>query len=147
MVEVFGIPIIGTAKFKTSGKLQFAAHILAELLDNDNDGCADDSKVLANLQKKTGDGKRKTLFLINKESDTFPYQTAENAGYALRQLTYFDECLPKFAGLNAIGKRDATMEEFTHFINAQGHIPMYPKTFGAKWTSNSALTKAMDIAR
>ena len=147
MVEVFGIPIIGTAKFKTSGKLQFAAHILAELLDNNNDGCADDPKVLAQILKKTGDGKKKTLFLINSESDTFPYQTAETAGYALRQLTYFNECLPKKAGLNADSSRDATMEEFTHFINAQGHIPVYPKIFGAKWTSKSALTNAMDKAR
>ena len=146
MIEVFGVPIIGTAKFKTSGKLQFAAAILAELLDNNNDGCADDPKVLANILKKT-DGTKKTLFLINSENDNFPYQTAESAGYTLRQLTYFNECRPKFAGLNAIGKYDATMEEFTHFIHAEGHIPVYPKVFGAQWSSKSALTNALDKAR
>merc|ERR1711981_41685 len=39
------------------------------------------------------------------------------------------------------------MEEWLHFMNDHGHIPAYPKIFGNKWTSNSTLTNAMDIAR
>ena len=132
--------------------MQHAASILAELLDNDNDGCADDPNVLAHLLKRSrndfgGPPTRKSLFLINKDTDKFSDETAEKLGYYKGQQTYFNECLPNKAGLKAIGARDATMEEWMHFMNDFGHIIAYPKIFGNKWTSKSTLTNAMDIAR
>ena len=51
-------------------KLQHVASILAELLDNDNDGCADDPNVLAKLLKPL-DKAKKTFLLPNKEDDDF----------------------------------------------------------------------------
>ena len=48
-VDAFGIKIVGTAKSKS--KMQHAAQILAELLDNDNDGCPDDVKAFGLLAK------------------------------------------------------------------------------------------------
>merc|ERR1712226_540751 len=53
MVEVFGIPIIAGSKFENSGKLNHVASIMAELLDQDGDGCADDPNVLRNILTKT----------------------------------------------------------------------------------------------
>ena len=49
-------------------KLNHAASILAELLDNDNDGCADDPKVLSKLLNFKDEGKRAACLLPNKES-------------------------------------------------------------------------------
>ena len=46
MVEVFGIPIIASSKFENSDKLNHVASIMAELLDQDGDGCANDPNVL-----------------------------------------------------------------------------------------------------
>ena len=54
-------------------KLQHVASILAELLDNDNDGCADDPNVLAKLLKPL-DKSKKTFLLPNKEDDDFEGQ-------------------------------------------------------------------------
>ena len=54
MVEVFGIPIIASSKFENSGKLNHVASIMAELLDQDGDGCVDDPNVLKNILVKAG---------------------------------------------------------------------------------------------
>ena len=75
MVEVFGIPLITTEKFANAteggrNKLQHVASILAELLDNDNDGCADDPNVLAKILKPLQKG-RKTFILPNTVDDVF----------------------------------------------------------------------------
>ena len=75
MVEVFGIPLITTEKFANAteggrNKLQHVASILAELLDNDNDGCADDPNVLAKILKPLQNG-RKTFILPNTVDDFF----------------------------------------------------------------------------
>ena len=72
MVEVFGIPLLTTEKFANAteggkNKLQHVASILAELLDNDNDGCADDPNVLAQLLKPLDKKTRKTFLLLNKQ--------------------------------------------------------------------------------
>jgi hypothetical protein len=156
MTEVFGIPIIGTEKFKTSGKMQFAASILAELMDNDNDGCADDPNVLAALLKKIPNDfegpptTKRSLLLINKHTDPWTDKIVEKLaklGYTRKQFTYLDECLPNKAGLKASAEKDATMEEFLHFINDDGHKLAYPTIFGMSYTSQSTLTNAMDTAR
>merc|ERR1712226_1121676 len=58
MVEVFGIPIIAGSKFVDkigSQKLNHVASVMAELLDQDGDGCADDPNVLRNLLKNIKD--------------------------------------------------------------------------------------------
>ena len=78
MVKVFGIPLLTTEKFANAteggrNKLQHVASILAELLDNDNDGCADDPNVLAKLLKPL-DKSKKTFLLPNKEDDDFEGQ-------------------------------------------------------------------------
>merc|ERR1712001_435826 len=77
-VEVFGIPIIAGTKFGDKiGKkmLNHAASVMAELLDQDSDGCVDDPNVLRNLHmnaapkdlKAHGYGFRKAFTLPNKK--------------------------------------------------------------------------------
>ena len=59
-----------------------------------------------------------------------------------------DETHPACSGLKMTGKcRDAAVEEALHLVNAHGHALAHTKVFGAKWTSKSKLTNALDKAR
>ena len=88
LVEVFGIPLIATSAFAkaTEGgknKLQHVASVLAELIDNDNDGCADDPNVLAKLLSKVNGNKKRTFYLQDKAQNDVSQQTIQsmlNAG-------------------------------------------------------------------
>ena len=154
-MEVFGIPILATDKWKNSGKMNHAASIMAGLLDNDNDGCADDPNVLRNLLKQTpntmyptGPKIKKAVILPNEVgTPEFP-MTGEKVGYLGTQPVDLHDCQPNFSGTKAKGKKyDATIEEWLHFITDYGLVAAYPKIFGTSYTSNSTLTNAMDIAR
>ena len=163
MVEVFGIPMLATDNFKKSGnKLNHVASILAELLDNDNDGCADDPNVLKNIITNISDeyeydeyyptgltALRKAIFLPNKDDvSQATLEAVEEAGFLPGQALFLYETHPQCSGLRATDAcRDASMEEVLHFINNFGHEAAYPTVFGSSWYSNSLLTKAMDIAR
>ena len=168
MVEVFGIPVLATENFKNSGnKLNHVASILAELLDNDNDGCADDSNVLKNIITKSeyndyndynddneyyptgATALRKAIVLPNEDDVSHAtLEAVEKAGFLPGQYLFLYETHPQCSGLRATDAcRDASMEEVLHFINNFGHEAAYPTVFGSSWYSNSLLTKAMDIAR
>lgn len=133
--------------------MHYAASLLAELLDNDNDGCADDPNVLASILKKnpanadTASPVTTNTFVLEEMNLEFKSLAAEKLGYNKAQMTYLFECTPAHSGLNVKGDIDATIEEMCHFINSYGHQRAHPKIFGTLWNSNSALTKAMDVAR
>ena len=74
-MTVFGIPMFATSQWSAI-KLNHVASILAELIDNNNDGCADDPAAL-NTILASQDGKRVAVLLPNKEGD------AESAGPVL----------------------------------------------------------------
>ena len=61
--EAFGINVLGTNKAKS--KLSHVATVLAELLDNDNDGCVDDPNMMTALQAYLEDmgGFKGTIFV------------------------------------------------------------------------------------
>ena len=157
-MEVFGIPILATEKFKKSGKMNHAASIMAALLDNDNDGCADDPNVLRHLLKKQnsfiypGFKWRKSVTLQNEIGQPKFPAVGEKIGFNSLQGSDLMDVQPKFSGTNAKGNAttsiyDATIEEWLHFITDHGLAKAYPKIFGTKYSSNSTLTNAMDIAR
>ena len=93
-MDAFGIKIVGTAKSKS--KMQHAAQILAELLDNDNDGCPDDVKAFGLLAKGSSEhleGKvLKPVLLIYDKNDVTDHlgndahTIIENSGYYVGQL-------------------------------------------------------------
>ena len=66
-MNVYGIPMFATSKWSAE-KLNHVASILAELLDNDEDGCADDPKVL-NWILTDIDGLSAAVLLPNNEDD------------------------------------------------------------------------------
>ena len=49
--------------------MQHVASVLAELIDNDNDGCADDPNVLAKLLEPFDQNGKKTFLLQDKVDD------------------------------------------------------------------------------
>ena len=76
----------------------------------------------------------------------------EKIGFNSEQGSDLQDVQPKFSGTNAKGNAtlaiyDATIEEWLHFITDHGLVKAYPKIFGTKYSSNSTLTNAMDIAR
>ena len=149
MVEVFGIPIIFGSKFKNSGKVNHIASVMAELLDQDGDGCADDPNVLRNILKY--DSKKISMVVGNNQNSgitTSASNAMQKKGFILGQNLFFAEVIPKCSGLNFTSDcSDASIEEQFHFITTYGYKSAYSKIFGTTWKSPSNLTKAMDIAR
>ena len=91
--NVFGIKIVATNKSKF--KLQHVAQVLAELLDNDNDGCPDDAKAYKKLVNGiVQQGKTKKPVIIISDTmegagihfgDKTQEIVLENAGYYFAQ--------------------------------------------------------------
>ena len=148
MVEVFGIPMIATAKWSTT-MLNHVASVLAELIDNDNDGCADDPKALKYLLKKKN-GKRYGVILPNTKSMkglAHSMKSVKKAGFMPLNIAGLKETIPRCSGLKFTQSCcDASIEELFHFLTT-GLAGAHPKIFGHKWTSKSKLTNAMDKAR
>ena len=65
-MTVYGIPMFATSKWSTA-KLNHVASVLAELLDNDEDGCVDDPAVLNKLLEKQ-EGYQAAVLLPNNEN-------------------------------------------------------------------------------
>jgi len=151
MVEVFGIPIIAGSKFENSGKLNHVASIMAELLDQDGDGCADDPNVLRNILTKVtmkGYLTRPGMVLPNKSVTDAQMMAMVAKGFLPGQNLLFGEIKPKCSGLHETPNCvDASIEEVLHFITTYGQSKVYRKIFGISWEPQSSLTKAMDIAR
>ena len=151
MVEVFGIPIIASSKFENSDKLNHVASIMAELLDQDGDGCADDPNVLRNILTKVtkyGHAGRPSMILPNKSATKAQMMAMMTKGFFPAQNLNFGEIKPKCSGLHSTPNCvDASIEEVLHFITSNGQSKAYSNIFGVSWEAPSNLTKAMDIAR
>ena len=132
-------------------KLNHAASVLAELLDQDEDGCADDQKVLKQLNLvDASQGIDKVVVLLpTKEDDAESgNEIMANAGYSVGQVLAENETKPKCSGLKFTAEcSDASIEELFHLVTGRGHKDVYPKIFGASWSKKSTLSKAMDVAR
>ena len=66
--SVFGIPMFATILWSEE-KLNHVASILAELIDNNNDGCADDPDVLSMLLEWREGGLQAAALLPTREGD------------------------------------------------------------------------------
>jgi len=166
-VEVFGIPIIYGSKFVDKigiKKLNHAASVMAELLDQDSDGCVDDPNVLRNLHmnaapkdlKAHGYGFRKAFALPNKKPTKDAAKEAmkkvamtnsKKIGFKFTTDVDFPQILPQYSVNQTKDNKDNTIEEIYHFLTNHGYSKAYSKIFGTNWQAPSSLTKAMDIAR
>ena len=134
-VNVWGIDIYAADKVEDE-KLLHAANIMAQYLDNDEDGVVDNELVLDNMLENEA-----FLFLWNKQRD-FPNNVPEER---IGQDLGNDETRPEWHTNGQTGQFDASLEEVWHIISTAGHAYAYPDIFAE--SANTALTDAMDIAR
>ena len=136
-VEVFGLKVYAT-KSCPDKKVLHAAAVLAQYLDNDEDGKADNPAVLKEMQKR-----RAAMVLAGTEREAerlfrrIPDRVRD--GRALQDL-YAEEIDP-----GSRRRFDATLEEVLHLVTFAGYCEAYPDQFGLE--PGTDLTKAMDIAR
>lgn len=134
-VVVFGIDIYAVAKVEDA-KLLHAANVMAQYLDNDEDGTVDNQLVLDNMLKN-----KAFLVMWNSESDLDLDPPSNRIGQDLGN----DETNPSYVSSGKTGRFDASLEEVLHIINNAGHSSAYPDAFGQ--FQGSELANAMDIAR
>lgn len=136
--EVFELRVYAESGF-TEDQVVHAVTVLAELIDNDEDGAPDDPVVLESLQRS---GFIMPLF-AEEGSPAMQAFERHYSGNGVSAVLFADEVDPSQPG---IWGADATVEEIIHTINHRGQVSVYPEAFGI--TPNaSRLSEAMDVAR
>lgn len=135
-VEVFGIPIYAVKKVEDD-KLLHAANVMAQYLDNDEDGTVDNMDVLNSMLANEA-----FLVMWKKQSDLNKINPPEGR---IGQDLGNDETIPAWHTNGHTGQFDAAIEEVWHIITNAGHAQAYPNVFGTQ--QGSTLSDAMDIAR
>ena len=134
-VVVFDIPIYAVSTVEDA-KLLHAANVMAQYLDNDEDGTIDNQQVVnAMIANKA------FMVMWKSESDLNIDPPSDRLGQDLGN----DETHPSFVANGKTGAFDATLEEVLHIITHAGYAKAYPDIFGE--TAGTALANAMDIAR
>jgi len=142
-VNVFGVHVVATADVSRR-KLEHAAQVLAQYLDNDEDGEVDDRDVHAVLV--TGGA----FLAMTATQDDFQrldldFEKLGWAGWRIGQDLYGEETLPAGPPHVAGGGRfDAALEEIWHLVS-NGWVRAHPEAFD--YGPGSTLTDAMDLAR
>lgn len=131
-IEVFDVKIYATDGVDNTNMIH-AANVLAEYLDNNEDGIIDDANVHAHLKDK------KTFLVLFKDEDE---ESESGFIWSFQQNLFNIEIFPEGS---SPGKFDATLEEVLHLITDYGYAQAYPDVFGLKKGSQIAL--AMDTAR
>jgi len=134
-VVVFGIDIYAVAGF-TDANLLHTTNLLAQYLDNDEDGTIDNQAVMdAMLANKA------YMVLWASESDLDNAFINGRIGQDLGN----NETHPSFVANGRTGEFDAALEEVWHIVTHAGHESAYPNVFGTN--IGTEMSEAMDIAR
>ena len=140
-VEIFGISIFATAKTPDS-KILHAAGLLAQYLDNDNDGQPDNQLVILAIHQSKG---AVVMSATRREADKIdvhryiPEKVWDNM--TILGL-HAEDTHPQGASR---GVFDTAYEEILHLITSAGYANAYPDIFGEK--RGTAIALAMDQAR
>lgn len=140
-VGVFGLNVFGTAAVPDEDMLHAAA-VLAQYLDNDEDGVPDDLAILDALQSASGGPASMVMFATEWEIESSGIFES-NLGERAVQDLYANETHPE--GSTPGKGFDATLEEVLHLVTHHGWAQAYPNDFGEN--PGSTLAKAMDVAR
>lgn len=134
-VVVFGIDIYAVSQV-TDANLLHAANIMAQYLDNDEDGTIDNQLVVDKMLEK-----KAFMVMWKSENDLeldFPTgRTGQDLGN--------DETNPNYISNGKTGRFDASLEEVLHIITHAGYANAYPEVFGEK--QGTQIADAMDKAR
>lgn len=136
--SVFDIPILATSG-TPDDKIIHAANILAEYLDNNEDGTPDNQAVVDQMRAAGA-----TLVMAASE-DEFERAAGNVEQTDAFQDLYASEVVVGNIENAAAGQFDASLEEVLHLITHVGYAGVYPGIFGE--TKGSSLADAMDIAR
>lgn len=134
-VQVFGIDIYAVPAVEDA-KLLHAANVMAQYLDNDEDGHADNQLVLDKMVEN-----KAFVVMWKKESDLNIDPPSDRTGQDLGN----DETVPGFVSGGKSGQFDAALEEIWHIVTHAGYSQAYPDVFGEQ--AGTQLSDAMDIAR
>ena len=129
-VEVLGVPIYAYATVEDV-KLLHAANIMAQYLDNNEDGVVDNSTLLSAL--------------ISSNTALYMWKQESQQGSINAQDLGADESVPAWHNNGHTSRFDAALEEICHLITHSGFANTYPDAFGED--AGTSLTNAMDIAR
>jgi len=129
-VEVFGLYIYATNTTRDE-KLLHAANVLAEYIDNDEDGMPDNPQIMAALLAGKG------AIVMRKAEDERPTGPRPRG-----QGLYDEETIPDARGQ---GKFDASLEEILHMVSDVGWAGAYPDVFSR--VPGTEISDALDIAR
>lgn len=134
-VVVFDIPIYAASEVDDA-KLLHAANIMAQYLDNNEDGQIDNPTVVNTMKANQA-----FLFMWKTEADM---PSSPPNGYTGQDLGN-DETVPAWHTNGHTGRFDASLEEVWHIITHAGYAKAYPQVFGEQ--AGSSLANAMDKAR
>ena len=137
-IDVFGVKIYATPATGTE-KVLHAASVMAEYLDNDEDGIPDNQNVVDMLVER-----KATLIMFRDEDEQDELFRPDRSlfdSYELQNL-FHRETWP---GGAAQGTFDATLEEVHHLIFFAGYSHVYPDVFGTE--NGTSVGAAMDLAR
>ncbi len=134
-VVVFGVDIYAAPKVEDE-KLLHAANLMAQYLDNNEDGVVDNKLVVDKMVEK-----KAFLFMWKKSGDKKLFPIKGREGQDLGN----DETNPQFVVNGKTGTFDAALEEVLHLITHVGYAGVYPSVFGEE--KGSEIAKAMDVAR
>jgi len=136
MVEVFGVKIFAVEGVADT-KLLHAANVMAQYLDNDEDGTPDNQAVLDKMVENNA-----FMVMWNRENDL---NNVNPPNDWIGQDLGNDETNPSYISTGKTGRFDASLEEVLHIITHAGYSQVYPDAFGEN--IGSQLADAMDIAR
>ena len=134
-LNVFGVHIFAT-RSTPDNKLRHVAAVMAEYLDNNEDGKPDNPKVLDALASRDA---YLVMTANEREFDRVDPETWHAHGFQAGQFQHAEETRPS-------GNRfDATLEEVLHLITVHGYGNAYPRVFGLR--SGTPLARCLDTAR
>lgn len=134
-VVVFGIDIYAAPAVEDA-RLLHAANIMAQYLDNNEDGVIDNQLVVDKMVQN-----KAFLVMWKTQADLSIQPPAGRIGQDLGN----DETIPAWHTNGHTGQFDASLEEVWHIITNAGHAMAYPTVFGTN--TGTTLNNAMDIAR
>ena len=132
--EVFGVKIYATENV-ANDKIFHAASVLAQYLDNNEDGVVDNELVLNELVEK-----KVWVLMVENKSELDAAIRIPPMGKPFQDLHDEEVTL-----INGSPRFDASLEEVLHLITQHGYAEVYPNIFGEN--KDSEIAKAMDIAR
>jgi len=143
-IDVFGVYVVAPS----SAPLELVIHtanVLAEYIDNDEDGIPDDQAVLNQLI----DGKFVApVWTISIRDAFWPSVQGTYCEDNIRTAAsmYYDEDEWAIGGIQSAGTWDVNLEEMWHIVTV-GWTLAYPDYFSAYESSASLISQAMDMAR